>query len=407
MNDGEKLEQKRHIFHENLKNTTDCIGRCSRDEFTTEVVNNLKNSINIKENVITIIDKVYFDIKLVNEYINSRSDGLFDMCKNSRGFGLAKYNDETDVVNYLLYMHTYFMRVIIEYNYIRVDDDLITMFLRAINNYHQCDFIYENIRTDYSFSMYDYFIYTKNDFPLRLIKGDFQSLQNENNELYIIKESVNNLSVRSNQIINKFNEIDESGGNYILKFKSEMQEISEELRSGIFENVKIIKELESNVNEINAGLTFIGLEKAYEKFAIQKGREKKNARNVLKISIAFLFLPLLIKVISYLFGIVYNFYGYALTATATLLLLYLFRVSLLNYQSLKAELTQINLRRSLCMFIQGYTEFSTKHNGQSSLSKFESLVFSNVIPDSKKIPSTLDGLEQLAKLFESIKGKNS
>ncbi|ENO7354865.1 hypothetical protein Q4R08_09425 [Morganella morganii] len=59
------------------------------------------------------------------------------------------------------------------------------------------------------------------------------------------------------------------------------------------------------------------------------------------------------------------------------------------------------------MFIQGYTEFSTKYNDQSSLSKFESLVFSNVIPDSKKIPSTLDGLEQLAKLFESIKGKNS
>lgn len=127
----------------------------------------------------------------------------------------------------------------------------------------------------------------------------------------------------------------------------------------------------------------------------------------MKISVSLLFLPIIVKIISYACGVVYNYYGYALTATATLLFLYLFRVSLLNYQSIKAELTQINLRRSLCMFIQGYTEFSVKHEDRSSLSKFESLVFSNVIPDSKKIPSTLDGLEQLAKLFESMKGKNS
>ncbi|EML5156609.1 hypothetical protein ABJA15_001428 [Morganella morganii] len=407
MNDEKsKQEQEYRIFVDNLKNTTMCIDSLSSDNFINGISNQLNND---KNNIysVDLIKKLYNDIIGVNKYINIRIDMLYNICENSRSFGYVIYDDKTNRVQYLLYMYTYFIRFIIEYNFERMDNGIASELMLSINNYQYYDIIYENINNDYHFSLYDSYLYAKNEFLNNIIKDKLQLLRGNDIVLSTINKSIKDLSDKNNEIINKFNEIEVSGEDYILKFQSEMNEIEKTLRDDIYEKVSIIQSLEASVNNINNGLTFIGLEKAYEKFSIQKGREKRNARNVLKISVSLLFLPIIVKIISYACGTVYNYYGYALTATATLLFLYLFRVSLLNYQSIKAELTQINLRRSLCMFIQGYTEFSVKHEDRSSLSKFESLVFSNVIPDSKKIPSTLDGLEQLAKLFESMKGKNS
>lgn len=384
MNDEKsKQEQEYRIFVDNLKNTTMCIDSLSSDNFINGISNKLNND---KNNIhsIELIKKLYDDIVDVNKYINIRSDMLYNVCKKSRLFGYVKYDDKTNRVQYLLYMYTYFIRFIMEYNFERVDNGIVPELILPINNYQYYDIIYENIIDDYNFSLYGYYLYAKNEFLNNIIKDKLQLLRGNDIELSTINKSIKDLSDKNNEIINKFNEIEVSGEDYILKFKSEMNEIERTLRDDIFEKVSIIQGLEKSVNNINNGLTFIGLEKAYEKFSIQKGREKRNARNVLKISVSLLFLPIIVKIISYACGVVYNYYGYALTATATLLFLYLFRVSLLNYQSIKAELTQINLRRSLCMFIQGYTEFSVKHEDRSSLSKFESLVFSNVIPDSKK-----------------------
>ena len=57
------------------------------------------------------------------------------------------------------------------------------------------------------------------------------------------------------------------------------------------------------------------------------------------------------------------------------------------------------------MFINMYVDFSKRNDNHESLSKFESLIFSNIIPDDKKIPSTLDGIEQIAKLINALKSK--
>lgn len=87
------------------------------------------------------------------------------------------------------------------------------------------------------------------------------------------------------------------------------------------------------------------------------------------------------------------------------ILLYLFRVVLLHFRGITTQLLQINLRISLCQFIQSYSEYSTKIKKQdaSALEKFESLIFSSITSDSEALPSTFDGVEQIAKLVNSIR----
>lgn len=93
-------------------------------------------------------------------------------------------------------------------------------------------------------------------------------------------------------------------------------------------------------------------------------------------------------------------------ASITLIFIYYFRVSLGNYNSVRAQVMQIELRKSLCRFIQSYAEYAKdlKNENQLVLSKFEDVIFSNIMTSEEKTPSTFDGLEQIASLLSSVKG---
>jgi hypothetical protein len=60
----------------------------------------------------------------------------------------------------------------------------------------------------------------------------------------------------------------------------------------------------------------------------------------------------------------------------------------------------------LCEFIQSYADYSAniKKQDSSALEKFENLIFSGVVSEPEKLPSTYDGLDQLADFIKSIKG---
>ncbi|EII3729117.1 hypothetical protein LG468_003962, partial [Vibrio cholerae] len=66
---------------------------------------------------------------------------------------------------------------------------------------------------------------------------------------------------------------------------------------------------------------------------------------------------------------------------------------------------QIELRQTLCQFIQSYAEYASeiKAKDASSLEKFESLIFSGILSDAEKLPSTFDGLEQIVTMLKSLK----
>lgn len=66
-------------------------------------------------------------------------------------------------------------------------------------------------------------------------------------------------------------------------------------------------------------------------------------------------------------------------------------------------MVQIELRKTLCQFIQNYSDYSKniKEKDANSLEKFENLIFSGLVTNEDKLPSTFDGIEQLTKLIKN------
>lgn len=87
------------------------------------------------------------------------------------------------------------------------------------------------------------------------------------------------------------------------------------------------------------------------------------------------------------------------------ILIYIFRVVLSHYSSLVTQIMQLELRQSLCQFIQSYVKYAKdiKKDDKEALDKFENLIFSSILSNSDKVPGTFDGVEQLTNLFEKIK----
>jgi hypothetical protein len=68
---------------------------------------------------------------------------------------------------------------------------------------------------------------------------------------------------------------------------------------------------------------------------------------------------------------------------------------------------QIELRMTLCQFIQNYADTSKelKKNNEEAFEKFESLIFSSIVSSDENIPTTFDGMEQLASLVKLFQNK--
>ncbi|MGE8397389.1 MAG: hypothetical protein ACN6NT_07295, partial [Comamonas sp.] len=92
----------------------------------------------------------------------------------------------------------------------------------------------------------------------------------------------------------------------------------------------------------------------------------------------------------------------------TFLILYFFRISYRIMDNIKSQILQIELRKTLCQFVQHYAEFSSDASKKSpeTLKKFESVIFSNIVSTSEKIPSTFDGIESLTNLISLAKNNN-
>lgn len=88
-----------------------------------------------------------------------------------------------------------------------------------------------------------------------------------------------------------------------------------------------------------------------------------------------------------------------------LVFIYFFRVALTHYNSIQTQIMQLELRQSLCQFIQSYADYAKeiKEKDGASLEKFENLIFSSILSTPDKVPSTFDGLEQLSNFIKELK----
>lgn len=177
------------------------------------------------------------------------------------------------------------------------------------------------------------------------------------------------------------------------------------------EKKKRVEELNETLTKQKSAFNFVGLYAGFAKLGRIKAKELHWSRLAMFALGALMPVPLIYEFI----------YGGNLInpdvgvnglikiipiASITLILIYYFRVALGNYNSVRAQVMQIELRKSLCRFIQSYADYAKElpRENTALLSKFEDVIFSNIMTSEEKTPSTFDGIEQLASLLSSIKG---
>ncbi|WP_236247389.1 hypothetical protein [Pseudomonas tohonis] len=175
-----------------------------------------------------------------------------------------------------------------------------------------------------------------------------------------------------------------------------------------------VEKLKSALDRYETAFNFVGLYDGFESLAKTKRRSVYLSLFLLCVIGFAMILPFVVKLylsvdsgeylsehtsvnVSFLLSV----------AGLELLLLYFYRVILHNLKSVRGQLVQIDLRRSLCQFIDSYARYASEIRGKDAdlLVRFEQLVFSGIVTEAAQIPSTFDGIEQVAKLLEKLKPK--
>jgi hypothetical protein len=165
------------------------------------------------------------------------------------------------------------------------------------------------------------------------------------------------------------------------------------------------------LSNYETGFNFVGLYEGFDNLGKQKEGEKKNLHKWLIFFGILILTPFSIELYTlytHLESIdkIKNILLLSMvpTISITAIIIYFFRVILHNYKSVQSQLLQIDVRKTLCRFIQKYSEsLAEVKMEKESLAKFENIIFSHIHSDEDKLPSTYDGIEQLGNLVKSIK----
>ncbi len=175
-----------------------------------------------------------------------------------------------------------------------------------------------------------------------------------------------------------------------------------------------LTEFSEKLKNLATDYNFVGLHRGFESIYSEKQKELNSARNILISLGALALIPLLFQIA--IFYLQHDFFTsrvkeliYIAPAfvAVEILLIYFFRIALQNFTSIRLQILQLKLRMTLCQFIQSYADYSTdiKKKDSSALERFESIIFSQIAPDEGTLPSTFDGVDQIAKLVQTVKGR--
>lgn len=174
----------------------------------------------------------------------------------------------------------------------------------------------------------------------------------------------------------------------------------------------LLQALSANLAKATSEYNFVGLVKGFQNLRASKADESWwSFGGLLLAGVSMLIPPL-----TYLGYVLWNIdvieqkkttlvFALPTVLAIEVVLFYFFRVLLIQFKSVKAQLLQLDLRIALCQFIESYADYiaNLRDKDPGALSKFESIVFSGLVADEGEIPSTFDGLEQLATLIKQLK----
>lgn len=198
---------------------------------------------------------------------------------------------------------------------------------------------------------------------------------------------------------------------------SETVEVSRALREqwdiDLEKRLNLITGLSENIKKVTSEYNFVGLVHGFQNLKKTKDGERCIAFWWLVI-IGALMLALPVVQINFVIEKLAEIdkhrsilvYSLPTIIAVEIILLYFFRVILAQFRSVKAQLLQVDLRISLCQFIESYAEYVSKlrEKDSAALSRFEALIFSGLVAEESGIPSTFDGVEQVANLIRSLRG---
>lgn len=182
----------------------------------------------------------------------------------------------------------------------------------------------------------------------------------------------------------------------------------ENAEKSIIDRETRVNALAEKLETYETAFNFVGLYAGFKSLKTTKVSERRWNFFFLVVLGVLLLLPVVVKFASLINAPVKiepDLIGLAALAGLELLLLYFFRVALQNFRSIKAQLLQIDLRMTLCQFVQSYAEYSkgAPEGSKGLLERFEQVVFSGIVNDESAIPSTFDGLDKLAELVGKIR----
>jgi len=164
-----------------------------------------------------------------------------------------------------------------------------------------------------------------------------------------------------------------------------------------------INALEAKLKNYEQGFNFVALYDGFKSLADTKNTELSKANFSVNLWIVVCsFLPV-IGALSYYFT--KDIYVNIPLASMLLLSIMFYRVAIINHKSIKSQILQLDLRKTLCQFIQDYAEYSEelKSKNAHTLQKFEDMIFSGLVANEEQLPKYFDGVDQISKLVQALK----
>ena len=176
---------------------------------------------------------------------------------------------------------------------------------------------------------------------------------------------------------------------------------------------KAVLDLEKRLEESKQTYDFVLLVKGFNELYLQKQAELDKAKSTYGFVATTMFTIPFAEFIFLIYAYFY-FNGNIPSAlwlitipfvTLILITLYLLKIALQDKRSIQSQMMQLELRMALCQFIHNYADDSEKLHKKNAagFEKFENIIFSPLVSSDDKIPTTFDGMEQLAKLVSEFR----
>ncbi|WP_067095521.1 hypothetical protein [Marinomonas atlantica] len=179
--------------------------------------------------------------------------------------------------------------------------------------------------------------------------------------------------------------------------------------SSLSNNIEQIKGLESRIDNLKSEYNFMALSHGFERILSEKKKKSNDMSNYLFVMGILIMVPVMI-VLMFLWNSLDDLGVKVLYVTAPMLtlsftMIYFFRIILSNYNELKPEILQMELRVTLCSFIEDYIKYSKdiKKEDKEALAMFEKVVFSEINDARNPAPAFFEGLEGIANVINSSK----